>query len=91
MVILNKKAQSTLEFAMLILVVVAALLVMQRYMNKAMQGRIRSSADEVGSQFDIAGSTVDSSGSSTRNQTETATTFTATTSQNQSGNEFTPQ
>ena len=44
--------QSILEYAMLIAVVAGALLTMQIYMNRGMQGRMREAADEVGQQFD---------------------------------------
>jgi uncharacterized protein (UPF0333 family) len=50
--ILSKhKAQSTLEFAVLIAIVVVALLTMQLYMKRGIQGKIREGADEMGSQF----------------------------------------
>lgn len=49
---LNRKAQSTLEYAVLISVVVAALLGIQIYVKRGMQGRIRSSTDQIGEQFD---------------------------------------
>jgi len=47
----NRKAQSTLEYAVLITVVVGALLAMRHYTSRAIQGRIRSSVDDVGEQY----------------------------------------
>jgi len=49
---LNRKAQSTLEYAVLISVVVAALLGIQIYVKRGVQGRLRSSTDQIGEQFD---------------------------------------
>lgn len=42
-----KKAQSSLEYAILIVAIVAALLGMQIYTRRGLQGRLRSSADEL--------------------------------------------
>ena len=53
---LRHKGQSTLEYAVIIAVVVGALLVMQIYMKRGMQGRMREAADDLGSQFE-AGAT----------------------------------
>jgi len=46
------KAQSTLEYALLISVVIAALIGMQVYMKRGMIGKLRESTDSVGQQFD---------------------------------------
>lgn len=45
------KGQSTMEYAVLVTVVVAALLAMQAYMKRGVQGKLRSAADDVGGQF----------------------------------------
>lgn len=45
------KAQSTLEYAVVVVVIVAALLAMQIYLKRAMQGRLRQAADEAGQQY----------------------------------------
>lgn len=47
----SKKAQSTLEYAIIITVVVAALLAMQVYMKRGMQGKLRESSDQIGEQY----------------------------------------
>jgi uncharacterized protein (UPF0333 family) len=47
----NNKAQTSLEFAVLIICVVAALLGMQVYLKRAFQGKLRGAADEVGQQY----------------------------------------
>lgn len=48
-----KKGQSVLEYAILIMVVVGALLAMQWYIQRGMQGKLKESADEIsaGSQY----------------------------------------
>ena len=51
-------AQSTLEYAVLIVLVTVALLATQTYIKRAMQGRLRSAADDIGEQFSPGASTV---------------------------------
>ncbi len=46
-----RKAQSTLEYALLISVVVGGLLTMQNYLKRSVQGRLQASADEIGEQY----------------------------------------
>lgn len=46
------KGQGTLEYAMIIAVVVGALIAMQIYMKRGMEGRMRQAADEIGRQFE---------------------------------------
>ncbi len=48
----NKKAQSTLEYAILIAVVVGALIGMQTYVKRGLQGRLQEATDQVGGQFE---------------------------------------
>ncbi|MDD5477964.1 MAG: hypothetical protein PHG87_07220 [Candidatus Omnitrophica bacterium] len=49
---LNKaKAQSTLEYAVVVACVVAALLGMQFYIRRGIQGKLRQAADETGEQY----------------------------------------
>ena len=50
---LNKKGQSTLEYTIIVTVVVAAILMMQVYVKRAVQGKARDSADEIGSQYSV--------------------------------------
>lgn len=49
---LKKKAQSTLEYALLISVVVAALIAVNLYMKKGVMGKLKESSDDIGQQFD---------------------------------------
>ena len=46
-----QKGQGTLEYAMVIICIVAALLTMQYYIKRAIQGRVRESADTIGEQY----------------------------------------
>lgn len=52
----QRKAQSTLEYAVIVAVVIGALLAMQTYIKRGVQGRLRSSTDNIGDQYS-AGST----------------------------------
>jgi hypothetical protein len=46
-----RKAQSTLEYALLIGVVVGVLLTMQNYLKRSLQGRLQSTSDELGEHY----------------------------------------
>jgi Flp pilus assembly pilin Flp len=46
-----KKAQSTLEYGVIIAVVVAGLVAMQGYIKRGLQGRLRTATDQIGDQF----------------------------------------
>ena len=46
-----KKGQSALEYTVVIVIAVAALLAMQVYIKRAFQGKLRQAADEVGGQY----------------------------------------
>ena len=48
---LNKKGQNTLEYAVVIAVIVAALLAMQNYIKRGIQGKMKASTDDIGEQF----------------------------------------
>lgn len=47
----ENKAQTTLEYAILIGVIVAGLIAMQVYVKRGFQGKLRESADSMGEQF----------------------------------------
>ena len=55
----NRAAQSTVEYAILAAVVVAALLVVQIYMKRGFSGKLKESTDRVGEQFTPATATHD--------------------------------
>lgn len=46
-----KKGQSTLEYVIMIAVIAAALVAMQAYIKRGVQGKLRSSTDEIGEQY----------------------------------------
>ncbi|MCM8790021.1 MAG: hypothetical protein NC916_03280 [Candidatus Omnitrophica bacterium] len=54
-----KKAQSSLEFIITVTVIIAALLCMQVYLKRALQGSYRSSADQLGERYDPKNTTSD--------------------------------
>lgn len=45
------KGQSTLEYAVLVVIIIAALLSLQAYIKRGVQGRLRKSTDDIGDQF----------------------------------------
>ena len=47
----KKKAQSTLEYAILIIIVIGALLSIQVYIKRGIQGRLKSATDDIGEQY----------------------------------------
>ena len=50
--LLNKrKAQSTIEYVILIIVIIGALLSIQVYIKRGIQGRLKSATDDIGDQF----------------------------------------
>lgn len=51
MLIRMRKAQSTLEYALLIGVIVGAFLGMQNYLKRALQGRMQIIGDQMGDQY----------------------------------------
>jgi uncharacterized protein (UPF0333 family) len=49
--LLRKRGQSTLEYAVLIVVIIAALIAMQVYLKRGIQGGLREKTDQIGEQF----------------------------------------
>ena len=47
----NRRGQSTVEYAVVLAAITAALLAMPVYLKRAMSGRIRDSADAIGEQY----------------------------------------
>jgi cytoskeletal protein RodZ len=47
----QKRGQSTLEYIVLIVVIIGALLTIQVYIKRGIQGRLKSSADDIGDQY----------------------------------------
>lgn len=55
----NLRGQSTLEFTVVIVCVLAALLAMRVYIKRGVQGKLRSAADSIGQQYDPGNTTSD--------------------------------
>jgi len=53
----QRKAQSILEYAIMLAVVVAVLLIMQFFVKRGYQGNLKASADRMGEQFSAGGTT----------------------------------
>ena len=47
------KGQSTLEYAVLIIIIIGALLSIQAYIKRGIQGRLKQATDDVGEQFSV--------------------------------------
>jgi Flp pilus assembly pilin Flp len=47
----DKKAQSLLEYAVLLAVIIVVIVAMQVYLKRSVQGRFKQSADQIGEQF----------------------------------------
>jgi len=51
----QKRGQSTLEYAVLIVVIIGALLTIQTYIKRGVQGRMKQATDDIGDQFSGVG------------------------------------
>ncbi|MFC1631562.1 hypothetical protein ACFL2I_03305 [Candidatus Omnitrophota bacterium] len=58
MIRLNRKGQNTLEYVLLITAVVVGFLLVQHYLNRGLQGRVREASDNIGDQFDADNTTM---------------------------------
>lgn len=78
---LNKRGQSTLEYGVVIAVIVAALIAMQTYIRRGMHGKLRESTDDIGKQFSPEHTTSNYTTTSGSTSQETVTTAGRTTTQ----------
>ena len=64
-----KKGQTTIEYAMVLVVVIGAFIAIQNYMKRGVQGRWRDAVDTLGDQYDprYANTSIQHSLSSTTN------------------------
>jgi len=69
----NKKAQNTAEYAILIALVIGAVIAMQTYAQRAMQGRIRDAAVQLRDVTSVIGNTLQYEPYYTNQQTDTVT------------------
>ena len=72
----DKKAQTVMEMAVLILVIVAAAVAMQTYIKRGIQGRLRAGVDSIGEQYDPVATTSDFTMTHVSNTTTNTTTVT---------------
>ena len=77
----RKSAQSTLEYAILIGVITAALIAMQVYIKRGYEGKLKEGADSMGWQFDPTGATINSTINTTSHTNEDLTKEGVTTTQ----------
>ena len=54
----RKKGQSTLEYAVLIIIIIGALLSIQVYIKRGIQGRLKGATDDIGDQFSVGNTNV---------------------------------
>ena len=47
----KRKGQSSVEYAVLIIVIIGALLAIQVYIKRGIQGRLKSASDDIGDQY----------------------------------------
>ena len=52
------KGQSTLEYAVLIIIIIGALLSIQVYIKRGLQGRLKQATDDIGDQFSVGNQNV---------------------------------
>ena len=76
-----RRGQSTLEYVVLVAVVIAALLAMRVYMKRGVSGKLKSSTDSIGAQYSPTEVTADwkISSSSVRQEQSTSTGVSTTT------------
>jgi uncharacterized protein (UPF0333 family) len=67
----KKKGQSTLEYAILIIIVIGALLSIQVYIKRGISGRFKSSADDIGDQYSVGNTNILKTVRTVSNTTET--------------------
>jgi len=54
----KKRGQSTLEYAVLTVIIIGALLSIQFYIKRGVQGRLKSAADDIGDQYSVGNTNV---------------------------------
>ncbi|TBR16577.1 hypothetical protein EPO66_04495 [bacterium] len=87
----NMRGQSTLEYAIIITVVIGALLAMQIYMKRGLEGKLKDASDNIGSQYSAgkvtSAYTTTTSTTSAENTSPDGSSSTLDTSSNITGNE----
>ena len=67
----HNRGQSTLEFTLLITLVIGALLAMQLYMKRGVEGKLRSNTDSIGEQFELGSTQINHKTERTGTQIQT--------------------
>ena len=70
----RKKGQSTLEYAILIIIIIGALMSIQVYIKRGIQGRLKQASDDIGDQFSVGNTNVTTT---TYSRSQTRDTFKA--------------
>lgn len=87
----NIKGQSTLEYAIIITVVIGALLAMQIYMKRGLEGKLKDSTNNIGDQYSAgkitSAYTTTTNTTSAENTTPNGSSSTLNTNSNITGNE----
>jgi Flp pilus assembly pilin Flp len=83
----GKKGQNTLEYAVIIAVVVAGLIAMQTYIKRGVQGKLRSSTDSIGEQYSPSNTTGTYTTTTSSVSEEVVTTAGVTTTNVTTGNQ----
>ena len=83
----QRRGQSTLEYAVLIVVIIGALLTIQVYIKRGVQGRLKSAADDIGDQYSDGNTNVIQT--TVRNSTTVESFNAGVSSSSISGNELT--
>ena len=78
----KNKGQSTLEYAILVVVVIMALIGIQAYLKRGIQGRMKDASDQIGDQFSSDSSTYNITSTSYANVSEDQNAFTTNTTYN---------
>ncbi|MFC1510573.1 hypothetical protein ACFL49_02825 [Candidatus Omnitrophota bacterium] len=78
----TKQGQSTLEYAILIVIIIAALLSVQVYIKRGIQGRFKSATDDIGDQFSPSNTTETAVTAVTGSSNQTFAAGVSTTTQN---------
>jgi len=78
--LIKRGAQSTLEYALIVAVVVGGLIAMQVYVKRGLQGKLKESADQLGEQYSPGYTTGDVTVTTTSTTNETLADGTTSTS-----------
>ena len=81
---IKKRGQSILEYSLIFAAVIVALVAINVYMKRSMQGRLRESSDQIGKQFDPEnfGNSWNTQSAGTTSTTETREALTGNTTSN---------